>query len=373
MNKILIMCDDLRIGGIQRLALDQSYELNRMGILTTVLSLSAESHSTTVSFDWLEKDLIEDLAVKLEFFPGSRFEQFLSLRKLFKNNDYIYVVGHTLRGSSLAWLLRFLFRYKFILITTIHQLPSLSAPVQRVKRYIYSQFSDQLLIFSKIAKIDWDNRRSRNPFIWLISNRKKVEVCRNGVYLNRLPTVENEIGLQPKLAQRLIYIGRLTSWKGLDTFLALAQMPALKGLKILMITPSDPKSYLRNIDRDLLSRIEYQTGKSVTQLNFSVGDIHIYPANPGAIQPRNYVEGVSINVLEMACLGIPSLITKGGSETWSELLELGMIKEVDWSDLESIAHYIKEDFRVPTIEAVRKSRALIDIGKNLNLILNLTR
>jgi hypothetical protein len=43
----------------------------------------------------------------------------------------------------------------------------------------------------------------------------------------------------------------------------------------------------------------------------------------------------------MAYLGVPSLITKGGAETWPELVDLRMITEVDWSNLEAVAKIIE--------------------------------
>jgi len=153
----------------------------------------------------------------------------------------------------------------------------------------------------------------------------------------------------------------------LGTFLDLAQMPQFKNIKILLVTPSDPKEYLANLEKDLAGRIICEVGKSISQIDFCAGDLHLYPANPGA--NSRFAEGVSINVLEMACLGVPSLITKGGAETWPELVDLGMITEVDWSNLEAVAKIIEQDFTRPSITAIEQSRAIIDVGKNIDFLL----
>jgi len=367
MPQILIICDDFRIGGIQRIALDQAYELNRRGISSEILVLSADPGLSTASFQKSEKELIKTLDVEITYLSGSRTQQCISLNKLLKKENYEYILGHSLRGSVLIWLLKFFMNYKPTIITTIHQLPSLSAPVQRVRRIFYSQFSDKLFIFSAIAKKDWNYRRKSNPFIRLISSRRKIELCRNGVYLPRLPFPEGNFNSQDKILKRFVFIGRLTAWKGLGTFLDLAQMPQFKNIKILLVTPSDPKEYLANLEKDLAGRIICEVGKSISQIDFCTGDLHLYPASPGA--NSRFTEGVSINVLEMACLGVPSLITKGGAETWPELVDLGMITEVDWSNLEAVAKIIEQDFTRPSITAIEQSRAIIDVGKNIDFLL----
>jgi hypothetical protein len=65
MPQILIVCDDFRIGGIQRIALDQAYELNRRGISSEILVLSKQPNPKTPTFQKNEKDLIERLGVKV--------------------------------------------------------------------------------------------------------------------------------------------------------------------------------------------------------------------------------------------------------------------------------------------------------------------
>ena len=219
MPQILIICDDFQIGGIQRLALDQAYELNRRGISSQILVLRAKPDSITASFVKSEKELIESLAIQITYLPGSRARQFVGLKKLLNKENYNYILGHSLRGTVLIWFIRLFINYNLTIITTIHQLPSMSAPTQRIRRFIYSQFADKLYIYSVAAKNDWNFLRKHNPFIWLISSRRKTQLCRNGVFLPRLSLKESNFKSQPKILKRFVFIGRLTAWKGLKTFL----------------------------------------------------------------------------------------------------------------------------------------------------------
>ena len=369
MPQILIICDDFQIGGIQRLALDQAYELNRRGMSSQILVLRAKPNSSTASFEKSEKELIESLAIQITYLPGSRARQFVGLKKLLNKENYNYVLGHSLRGTVLIWLIRLFINYNLTIITTIHQLPSMSAPIQRIRRFIYSQFSDKLYIYSAVAKKDWNFRRKHNPFIWLISSRRKIQLCRNGVFLPRLSLTESNFKSHPKTLKRFVFIGRLTAWKGLKTFLDIAQMPQFKNIEILLVTPTEPKEFLTHVEKNLMDRISCEVGKSLSQINFHAGDLHIFPANTSATESEVFVEGVSINVLEMACLGVPSLITKGGADTWPELVDFGVITEINWGNLSAVAKIIERDFTVPSFKVIEQCRAIIDVSRNLDFLL----
>jgi hypothetical protein len=72
----------------------------------------------------------------------------------------------------------------------------------------------------------------------------------------------------------------------------------------------------------------------------------------------------------MACLGIPSLVTIGGSNTWPELLDLGIVKEVDWSNLSEVADCIIKLSTSRDVNKINECLGLIDIRNNINTILN---
>ena len=106
-------------------------------------------------------------------------------------------------------------------------------------------------------------------------------------------------------------------------------------------------------------------GKSISEIEFKSGDLHLYPATYG---DNTFVEGISLNVLEMACIGIPSLVTKKGCATWPELQELGLVYEVDWSDIDGVKSVIsKISYQA---HSIHKARTVIDIRNNLNQMLS---
>jgi len=366
--RVLIICDSFGIGGIQRLALDQSYHLNKSNKPSEIVILSGTPRNGTATFQDNEKDLITKLSIKIKFLPGSRKKQFIELYKIINNGNFDYVIAHSLRGAVFVKLFRFRIKKKYKIVATINQLPILSAPLQRAKRFFYSQFTDKLYIFSAAAKRDWQNNKKKNVLFRILLSKKDVELVRLGVYLPRIPVKDIVKDVYSNTPKRLVFIGRLTAWKGLQTFLDLAQQPRLNLYEILIVTPTDPKPYLLNFDDDFKKRITCIIGKSISQIDFNRGDLHIYPANYG--KNSEFIEGVSINVMEMACLGVPSFITKGGAETWPELIELGIVAEVDWNQLSSVADFLENysiNFQNNKLQEIRN---LLNIENNLKSVLS---
>ncbi len=363
-----IICDGYKIGGIERIALDQCYKLNSTGEHCEIIVLCEKPEEGEHAFKLSENNLIQSLNVNFIFIPGKRFNQILKLNKLIKSKKYNVLISHSLRGSVMIWLIRIIKRYKFKLTTTIHQLPSLSATVQRTRRMFYSQFTDQLFIFSVPAMQDWNLRRNKNLLLKLLTARKKVQICRNGVYLPRLAISNFKESSTALKVNRIIFIGRMTAWKGLDTFINISQLAELRNIKILLVIPHASNEYLTGLDSDLLKRIEFVVGKSVSQIEFKLGDLLLYPANYGP--ESRFTEGVSLNVLEMASLGIPSLITKNGCQTWPELLKSGIVREVDWKNLKEVANMIGTEIMIPSLLEVKNYREILDITHNLSLHLS---
>ena len=114
--------------------------------------------------------------------------------------------------------------------------------------------------------------------------------------------------------------------------------------------------------------IEFEIGKKVEDILFTQNDINIYPVNYGP--KAEFIESISLNCLEMACLGIPSLVTKRGCSTWPELEIAGVIKEVDWNqsnDFE-LTLYAASQVRFDSGK-ISDFRSMISIDNNLKEIL----
>ena len=144
--------------------------------------------------------------------------------------------------------------------------------------------------------------------------------------------------------------------------------PNFQHVNLLLVTPTDPNQHLSALNEASRSRIHSEVGKSISQVDFFPGDLHIYPANYGS--QNRFVEGISINVLEMACLGIRSLISKNGADTWPELVEIGMVRDADWTNIDEVEELIDSNSESAPIEAIREARRLIDVQANLEIIFN---
>lgn len=299
------------------------------------------------------------------YFPGSRFSQLKKLWETIVREEPNLIVSHSLRGGVLSYILNFLSLNKFQLKTFIHQIPSLSSKEQRLKRFLYSRFSQELFIFSEAARQDWLIHQSRSWFVRFLSGSKPIILCRNGVFLSRLKS-RAEVFPSDK---RLIFIGRLRTWKGIDKFIEIVSNFDLADYSVVLVTPEDPSEYLLQVPLEIKRKFTYIIGKSVSEIDFRYGDIHLYPTNYG--KDSRFVEGVSINVLEMAALGIVSLISKDGDLTWPELKELGLIRIVNWDKLSEVTKTILSSSLSITESNLNKAREIIDIKNNLRQILEL--
>ena len=367
MERVFIFCDNFQIGGIQRLTLDQAYYLNSIGVETLIIVLGERPDSHTPSFLFLEESLIKSLGLDFVFVQGGKFSQFFEILKLMNGKKNTLAICHSLRATVLIFFARIFSKNRIRSVTTIHQLLSMSAPVQRIRRILYSQFSDQLFGYSLAVIDDWNYRRNHNPFICLISSRRKIALCRNGVYLPRLYFDSQNQRLENFKIERLLFINRITSWKGLSTFLELLKNPKFNGLKIMIMTPTDPESFLTSLSPEVRHRIQKVIGKSVSQIDFAPGDLHLYPANYG--ETSKYVEGVSINVLELASLGVRSIVTEKGLSTWPDLVSLGIVKATDWNKINDVENSIKECESGLDVEKIMLARDIVDVKNNLLTLL----
>lgn len=363
---ITIICDGFRIGGIERLVLDQAYEISKQGKKCDIVVLNQKPSAEQDSFENRELDLFLKYSIKISYVAGTRRYQLVSLIKIVIKSDVIF--AHSLRGAILVWFIRKFTSGGYKIVTVIHQLPTLSKTSQLLRRMFYAQFCDRLLIFSLAAKEDWEYRKNLNLIRKLMPIRKQISVCRNGIFLPRLESNKLEKLGSRTMVERLVYVGRLTSWKGIDTFLRLAQLPELSHLEVLIVAPTSAEGLLSSASKNLRKRTKSIVGKSFSEVNFRESDLHIYPATYG--DNLDFVEGVSINVLEMSYLGIPSLITIGGSKTWPELVEFGLIKEVNWSDLKAISRLILSGTLHQKSLNLHTVRELLDIKHNLHNMLN---
>lgn len=68
--------------------------------------------------------------------------------------------------------------------------------------------------------------------------------------------------------------------------------------------------------------------KSPVSFRYPSKSLHIYPTNYGA--SIKYPQSIGMNVLEFLALGVPSLISKEGFESWPELEKSVLIETCNW-------------------------------------------
>lgn len=371
MPSAVLFVDNLRIGGFQRLALDQAYGLSELGFTTTIYVLDDSSQKQLANFFNVESEIISRLKIEIVWIGRARRSQ---LRKLFQivqkaNSDWL-VLSHSLRATFLVSLVNLKFGNRVKVISTIHQLPTLSASRQRFIRFLYAQFSWKLLAYSVAVKADWDARVSHNFFFKNLVARKKISVMRNGIYLKRLPVISRN--RQDASSPRLVYLGRNTSWKGVSTFLNIAMSPQLSSFDILFMVPSAEDIDLSSMDRRDLSRVSILSGKTISSYEPRPGDVHLYPANYG--EAAKYIESVSLNCLELACIGIPTLLSKNGLDTWPDLISFEIFHETDWVNQEEVVEKILSisslSFQPETVETIA---SIIDIKNQLGHLVKLSK
>lgn len=364
MEKVFLLVDNMRIGGFQRLALDQAYGLSEAGYLVTIFVMDELPGVETPNFIGVENDLICRLRIRFVSLGNSRLIQLVNLLRL--TSDFRgakMILSHSLRATFFLFITASS-RLRFLrVITTIHQLPTLSAPRQRLQRFIYAQFTWKLFAYSNAVVADWNSRFEKNHSFISRFSFKKISVLRNGIYLKRLPTEKSDF--DPSTKPRLIFLGRNTSWKGVSTFLEIASQPSLNDFDILFMVPKLEDIKLSGLNHDLLDRIEILAGKTLSSYKPRRGDVHLYPANYG--NGARFIESVSLNCLELACVGTPTLLTKGGLETWPDLVGYRIFHETDWQDYLKVSKQISEISSINlTEETVQALASRIDISHQID-------
>jgi glycosyltransferase involved in cell wall biosynthesis len=326
MMEAVIFVDNLRIGGYQRLSLDQAYGLSDLGYSVTLIVLSDKS-------DWdlyrIEHELIDLKNISVNHLPNSRriLIKHFSYKNKYLTND-VLILSHSLTATFSLRVSRFITHKRYRINTTIHQLPRLTHFTQRARRFFYSQFSDELFCFSDAVEKAWAKQFDFIPAVFLSKFSKKIRTLRNGIYLPRLPVACHESSSFKR--PRIIFLGRLAFWKGLSTLDELAVNVRLENFDFLFMVPDDSNAELNQIAKKLEGRAIIITGKSIADYQPWPGDVHVYPANYG--NKVKDIESISLNCLEMGAIGIPSLITAGGLDTWPEFKNSSMFVEVDWKN-----------------------------------------
>jgi glycosyltransferase involved in cell wall biosynthesis len=360
MNRAYIIVDNLKIGGYQRLSLDQAYALSDLDFTVSIIVLSPKGQWDSAKIEAAD---LSQKTIELVESGSNRYSIFKTLFKIIPQSEKdALIISHSLRATFALRFMKILLGRKFTINTTLHQLPRLSHFTQRLKRFIYSQFSDNLFCFSRAAEVDWYNQFG-DKFEFLTTNfSKKMHLMRNGVYLGRLS--HDTKSPKTNTSPRIIYLGRLSFWKGLDTIKMMAKSRELDEFDFVLMVPAIKPEDLAELAGLLGARLTVIEGKSVASFSSQRGDVHIYPANYG--NEVKVIESISLNCLEMCAMGVPSVVTAGGLATWPELSHCGLVQEVDWSDIKEIERVIRLSQLVElSVSEQTRITQLVDINRQI--------
>jgi len=320
-KSVLIVVDNLRVGGIQRLAIDECYALNKRGIKHLLVSLTAfEENNSIVKVD---EEFAEISQLNLKYLGKGKLRQLNELTKFVKQ-DFNLIVTHSATASLLLRFAVTLNMKKIKIILYIHQLISLSSNKQALKRFFYFTFANKLFVSSNQFKLEIDTYLKDNW--WGALFRKKIYFDRMGIYLDRVDNQFKAVVCQEDIPH-LIFSSRMTEWKGFQVFLNLAsKFDSINHKVVFQISKvKNRQNEIQDFDKDD-NHAFYS--KSPVSFKYPSKSLHIYPTNYG--DSIKYPQSIGMNVLEFLALGVPSLISKEGFESWPELEKSVLIETCNW-------------------------------------------
>ena len=348
-KSVLIVVDNLRVGGIQRLAIDECYALNKRGINHLLVSLNAfEEHNSIIKVD---EKFAEISQLNLKYLGKGKLRQLYELTK-FAKQDFNLIVTHS---ATAALLLRFavtLNMKKINIILYIHQLISLSSKKQALKRFIYFTFANKLFVSSNQFKLEIETYLKSKW--WGSLFRKKISFDRMGIYLDRVDNQFKEIVCQEAIPH-LIFSSRMTEWKGFQVFLNLASRFNSINHKIVFEISKVQNGQIKIQDLNKNDNHAFYS-KSPVSFRYPSKSLHIYPTNYG--DSIKYPQSIGMNVLEYLALGVPSLISKEGFESWPELKKSVLIETCNWFDSKEVDDKLNKLLNVDETRARAESLKL---------------
>jgi hypothetical protein len=344
-EEFVIVAENLRIGGVQRLLIDETYQFIEWNRNPQIISLAPKLLGDHLPD--LDAEFQKSKCLEITFLESNKFEQVKFFYKFIKKKDSprIYIT-HSTTGAALIKIASWLTFKKVLVILQIHQLISLSDKNQQRKRIIYSMFANHVLFSSNQFLLEWRILLSKKRILKIIY-RKDLQFDRMGIYLPRLESRDfTKQAFCDEDVPHLIFLSRVTSWKGFEKFKAITKQFTSKGLHTVAITSS-------NYQPDILDPRDFNTDKSHVVFNLSVaslqintGSVHLYPSDYGP--DIKYPQSIGMNVLEMISQGVPSLISPEGFDSWPELRDSALVKVVDWNNTEEVARMVHESTSLST-------------------------
>jgi len=328
-DQFYIAVDDLRVGGIQRLAMDEAYALAAIGVSTSIVCfMQSRQEDSILALDRVSLKSLSTRGIEIIYISNqNKIAKVFHLAKLIKSKKIKSVVCHSPSSAAMFRVACLLIKRSVRINLWIHQLISMSDHVQKSKRILYSYCATNLFFSSKQFRLEWEleilDKFLRRVFFL---KRDSRQVCRLGVYLPRVIDSMERFSCKYE-SKHLIFASRVASWKGVGTFLSISKLRPDFHSVIISVNLRDELLQQFNYDREANHLIE---GRPPSFLSEISTPIHLYPTNYGS--NTRYPQSIGLNVIEFAALGIPSLVSKEVVTTYPELFDSGLVSSVDWDD-----------------------------------------
>ena len=372
-TEYLIMVDSLDIGGKQRIALDQAYYLHSIGFKVKIIMLNQATESNLAM---LEMDLKFSILPRFEItsLAGPRPKQFLKLIYLFaKTRQGFVVISHSTKACVLSRVASFVFP-KALVIHTMNQSLALSSRKQAFTISFYALFSHHLLAGCQPFIEEWNLYVNSTKLKKILFSRKVITLNRNGLFIPRLLSSINTKQNMNCDVKGILYLGRVKEWKGTKIFGQISNRVNNKGIKSILAIPNLLADSQQHFFGKIDIPMEQIIGKPPTQIPGLNNIVHIYPADYGV--NSTFYESISLNVMELLCLGVPSIISENGRSTWPELLNYSMLQDCNWNSLDEIEASLEKLFSLSEsqkLEAKLLAQKIFSIENNLEGILKIAR
>jgi hypothetical protein len=323
---VVIVVDNFRVGGIQRIALDEAYALVALGVKVMLVALEQAKDADDIR--QIDGNYFSETKLQILHLPYSNFKKITTIKEILKTTSTKTVISHSVKAIALFRFASLISLRSISIIGYIHQLITLSDRKQAFKRLLFLNLasvvhaSSQQFI-SEISKLRESDKLVRIMF------RRKIELDRMGVYLPRLLGIaEYETIELEHTKPALIFLSRLVGWKGFAKYIEIAEALGPKYTYIVFSS----RLYLN--DESIARQCEkigaiIVCNKSVAHLNIPGPFIHLYPTYYG--QQVKFPQSIGMNVLECAALGIPSIISRDNFSTWPDLEQATLVQTTDWS------------------------------------------
>ena len=355
---LIFIVENMRIGGIQRLVLDECYQLIELGYKPTIISLSPQLIDDSMLEIDSEFPFVDQISVT--YLETNKLLQLRYFCNLIRSNPRgKLVTSHSASAAPLLRIASIIHGKRINLILYIHQLVTLSDTKQKLKRFVYSLFTTEIAFSSNQFLLDWRAELDKNK-IYRAFSSKKMSFDRMGVYLPRL-----EWGKQKgkeicdARVPHLIFMSRISTWKGSKDFTEICRRNLDEDLHaVAFVSPNnrmelfDPNEF-----NSKSSHVVY--GRGLTNTLLDPMSIHIYPSNYG---PKvRFPQSIGMNVLEMVACGIPNLISEEGFESWPEFRDAQLVQVVNWDSTVEVDKAIKRALNLSIQERQLESEKLVKI------------